>query len=165
MSSTAQKYEAKAGLQQIDAFAVAGISCVTQRDKAAEDINALWEKFFKDSVGQMIDNKESDIIYCVYSDYQGDHEAPYTVTIGYKLKSLNETANAAISNFETIRVETSDYAMMSAGGEQPKALLETWEAIWSSDLDRTYKTDFEVYGPRFFEPDVNEVLICIGVKS
>lgn len=165
MSAQTQQYEVKAGLQQIEAFAVAGISCITQRDKAAEDINALWERFFSGSVGQMIQDKESDIIYCVYSDYEGDFEQPFKVTIGYKLKSLDGTTNGAMEYFDTIQVENSEYAMMSAGGEQPKALLETWEAIWSSDLERTYMTDFEVYGPRFFEQGVNEVLVCVGVKS
>jgi predicted transcriptional regulator YdeE len=53
---------------------------------------------------------------------------------------------------------------MSAAGKQPDALIETWTAIWSSDLGRTYATDFEVYGPRFFEDGVNEVLIHVGVE-
>ena len=50
-------------------------------------------------------------------------------------------------------------------GDQPKALIETWEAIWSSDLDREFKTDFEVYGPRFFEDGLHEVLVHIGIQG
>ena len=63
-----------------------------------------------------------------------------------------------------VSVKAQEYAVMSAAGPQPQTLIETWEAIWSSDIDRAYKTDFEVYGPRFFEDGVNEVLIHIGIK-
>ena len=61
-------------------------------------------------------------------------------------------------------IEDGAYAMMSATGTQPQALLETWEAIWSGDLDRRFKTDFEVYGPRFFEEGVHEVLVHVGLN-
>lgn len=153
-------YEVKAGLAEIDAFDVVGISVVTDNTKGTDDINALWERFFKDSVGQQIPNKTDDVIYAVYSDYEGDHEKPYRLTIGYRVSNDNVP-----EGMKAVRVETGEYALMSAAGEQPKALIETWEAIWSSDLGRTYGTDFEVYGPRFFEEGVNEVLIHIGVKA
>lgn len=157
----ANDYEVKAGLQQIEEFTVAGISVVTDNQKATGDINALWERFFKEQIGQQIeDTKESDIIYAVYSDYQGDHTKPYRLTIGYKIKDTLNPPNG----FDHIKVESGDYAMMGAAGEQPKALIETWEAIWSSDLGRKFKTDFEAYGPRFFEEGVNEVLVCVGVE-
>lgn len=64
-----------------------------------------------------------------------------------------------------IKVHGGEYALLSAAGEQPKALIETWEAIWSSDLEREFKTDFEVYGPRFFEDGLHEVLVHIGIKG
>ena len=164
MSISTNDYEVKAGLVEIASFDVVGVSVVTsnKEGKAAEDINALWERLFKDSVGQSVTNKDSDVIYCVYSDYEGDHEAPYRVTIGYK---VTEKPSALDSALHHIAVQQGEYGVMSAAGEQPKALLETWEAIWSSDLDRQYKTDFEVYGPRFFEEGLHEVLVHIGLKE
>ena len=155
-----QKYEMKAGLATVEAFDVVGISIITDRSKATDDINALWEKFFKDSVGQQVQHKTDDVIYCVYSDYEGDHEAPYRVTIGYKV-----TQTSTSDDFTAVTVQGQDYAMMSAAGEQPKALLETWNAIWDSDLDRAYTTDFEIYGPNFFKQGVNEVVIAIGLNT
>lgn len=159
MTNAAQNYEVKAGLDRVEAFDVVGVSAViTNRDEASEQINALWERFFKESVGQSVSNKVDDIIYAVYSDYEGDYTQPYRLTIGYKVKSV------VPENFYHVRVEEADYAMMSAAGEQPKALIETWTAVWQSDLDRLYKTDFEVYGQRFFEEGVHEVLVAIGVN-
>ena len=34
-----------------------------------------------------------------------------------------------------------------------------------ADLEREFKTDFEVYGPRFFEDGLHEVLVHIGIRG
>lgn len=154
------QYEVKAGLVELDEFDVIGLSIVTDNTKAAEDINALWERFFKESTGQFVPGKVNDNIYAVYSDYEGDHEAPYRFTLGYRV----ELNNTAPEGMRRVTVIDQSYAAMSAAGEQPKALISTWEAIWSGDLPRSYKTDFELYGPRFFEEGLNEVIIHIGIE-
>ena len=160
-AQTAQDYEVKAGLEKLPAFDVVGISAmITDNENASDEINKLWERFFKDSIGQSVDNRVDDVIYAVYSDYEGDHEKPYRLTIGYRVKEAD-----APDGMQKVSVEAGEYGVMSAAGEQPKALIETWEAIWSSDLPRKFKTDFEVYGPRFFEDGVNEVLVHIGVET
>jgi predicted transcriptional regulator YdeE len=153
-------YEVKAGLAEVDAFDVVGISVVTDNAKGTDDINALWERFFKDSVGQYVPDKVNDNIYAVYSDYEGDHEKPYRLTIGYRVKG-----KVTPDHMTRICIIDQPYAILSAAGEQPKALIETWEAVWSGDLPRSYKTDFELYGPRFFEDGVNEVLVHIGINE
>ncbi|MCB9983740.1 MAG: effector binding domain-containing protein [Rhodospirillales bacterium] len=167
-----QDYEIRAGLAEVMAFDVVGISIITDSARATDDINALWERFFTESIGQKIPGKTDDAIYAVYSDYQGDHEAPYRLTIGYRIAKNNtppptggREGVGGQTTLHHVTVKPGQYALMSAAGKQPTALIETWEAIWSSDLSRAYQTDFEVYGPRFFETGVNEVLIHVGVKS
>ncbi len=155
-------YEVKAGLEKLDGFSVIGLSIITCNDKAAEEINALWESFFAKNIGQLVENRVDDVIYAVYSDYEGDHTKPYRLTIGYKIKDAPEPQTP--EGLHHVTVQTADYAMMSAAGEQPKALLETWTAIWQSDLDRKFETDFEVYGKSFFEEGLHEILVCIGVN-
>ena len=146
-------YETRAGLAEVEAFDVVGVSIVTDNQKGTDDINALWESFFRESIGQSISNKTDDVIYAVYSDYEGDHEKPYRLTIGYRVKS-SETPDT----MHRVQVQPQEYAVMSAAGKQPDALIETWKAIWSSeDLPRSYATDFEVYGPRFFEDGVGSL--------
>jgi len=161
MSTKTQDYEIKAGLAEVEAFDVLGISVVTDNEKAAEDINGLWERFFAESVGQKIPERKDDVIFAVYSDYEGDHTKPYRLTIGYRV----DGKTPANSPFHSVRCKGGDYAVLSAAGEQPKALMQTWESIWSSDLERAFETDFEVYGPRFFEEGVHEVLIHVGLKA
>ncbi len=167
-----QTYEAKAGLVEVIGFDVAGISLVTDHTRATEDINALWERFFAQRIGQQVENKADDIIYAVYSDYAGDHTQPYRVTIGYRLKTppaphIISLQGGTAASFELhyVKCKEGPYAVLSAGGKQPEALIESWNAIWSSDLDRAFQTDFEMYGPRFFEDGVHEVLLHIGIHT
>lgn len=153
-------YEVKAGLELLPAFDVVGLSAVISgNENATEEINALWESFFEKQIGQNVSSRVDDIIYAVYSDYEGDHTKPYRLTIGYKVEGKQQVSD----HLHSVYVQEANYALMSAGGEQPKALIDTWVAIWQSDLDRCYKTDFEVYGPRFFEEGVHEVLVAVGV--
>lgn len=154
-----QQYDVAAGLETVPGFRVAGVSVeISGSDKAADDINTLWQAFFEENIGQALEGVRVDnIIYAVYSDYEGDHTKPYRLTIGYKVDADD------VDGYHMVRVTGGDYAMLAARGEQPHALIETWEAVWQSDLARTYKTDFEVYGPRFFEEGVHEILVCIGV--
>lgn len=43
------------------------------------------------------------------------------------------------------------------------AVINTWFKIWDTDLNRTYKTDFEVYGEKAQNPNDAEVEIFVGV--
>lgn len=149
--------------QQIPGFYVAGISLITSNDndRAADDINALWQRFFEENTLHKITGRADNVLYCVYSDYEGDHTKPYRVTIGCK---LNEAPDDVPEGLHKVHVPPADYAIFSARGEQPKSLIQTWQAIWSTDMKRTYKADVEIYGPRFFEDGVNEVLVCVGVN-
>jgi predicted transcriptional regulator YdeE len=152
-------YEVKAGLAEVEAFDVVGITTVTDNARGTEDINALWERFFQDSIGQKVQHKTDDVIYAVYSDYEGDHTKPYRLTIGYRVNDAAKTPEGMYA----VSIVPQQYALLSAAGKQPEALIETWTAVWSADLSRSFKTDFEVYGPRFFQDGVNEVLLHIGV--
>ncbi len=156
----ANDYQIKAGLEQVTAFTVAGVSVLTDNTRAAEDINALWERFFTEQIGQKLsEHRPNDTIYAVYSDYEGDHTKPYRVTIGYQV------ADDAPEDFHHVHIEAREYAALKATGQQPQSLIETWTAIWEADMPRAFKTDFEVYGPRFFEEGLNEVLIYIGLEE
>lgn len=160
----AETYEVKAGLSQIEAFDVIGLSSrISGNEAASEEINALWQNFFETQLAHRLPNRLDDVIYAVYSDYEGDHTKPYRLTIGYRMKE-SEPHAVVPEDACLVRVARGDYAMMSAGGEQPKALIETWQAIWQSDLDRCFETDFEVYGTRFFEEGVHEILVAVGIK-
>lgn len=160
--------KSSAALQQIEAqpipgFSVAGLSIMTSNKDgaAAEEINALWQRFFEEGMLQKIGPTGDTNLYAVYSDYEGDHTKPFRVTLGCKITSSGDDLPAGLHK---VAVSGAPYAIFAARGAQPKALLQTWEGIWKSDLPRAFESDFEVYGPRFFEEGLHEVLVCIGVK-
>lgn len=161
--SNAAKNISNVEAQAINGFHVVGLSCVTSNKdgQATGDINALWQRFFEEDLLHKIEDRAENVIYAVYSDYEGDHTAPYRITIGCK---TNASAQDLADGLHKIHVPTSHYAMFAARGEQPKALLQTWEGIWKSNLPRTFATDLEIYGPRFFEDGLHEILVCVGVK-
>lgn len=161
----AQNYEVKAGLENLAPFYVVGISSIISgNDTASEEINALWQSFFEAQIAHKLPARKDDVMYAVYSDYEGDHTKPYRLTIGYRMSDDYSHVRDVVGALYALQIKGGDYAMMGASGEQPKALIETWQAVWQSDLNRSFETDFEVYGPRFFEEGVHEVLVAIGVK-
>lgn len=149
---------------EMGGFRVVGITTRTNNadGNATGDINALWKRFFEDAVGETIPAKDGEAIYAIYHSYEGDHTKPYALTIGCRVKSDDF---ALAPGLDQVFVESGDYMVFAAQGEQPKALLETWGAIWKSDINRGFRTDVEIYGPRFFEEGLHEVLICVGVKA
>lgn len=151
--------------QNIDGFTIIGITTRTSNKggQASEDINALWQRFFEDAIGDQIPNREGQAIYAVYHDYEGDHDAPYSLTIGCKATMPED--GFLPDGLDMAFVERGDYMIFAAQGEQPKALIETWQAVWKSDIKRAFHTDVEIYGQRFFEPGLHEILVCIGVTE
>lgn len=166
MSATAvQNYEVKAGLENVSPFYVVGLSArINGNETASEEINALWQSFFEGQIAHALLERQNDVMYAVYSEYEGDHTKPYRLTIGYRMKGDWSPAGDDFGALSPVQIQGGDYAMMGASGEQPKALIETWQAVWQSDLNRSFKTDFEVYGARFFEENVHEILVVVGVK-
>jgi predicted transcriptional regulator YdeE len=148
---------------EISSFTVVGLTTRTNNKdgKATDDINALWQAFFEDAVGEAIPAKDGQAIYAIYHDYEGGADQPYSLTIGCRVKP--DADIALVEGLTSVFVEGGDYMVFAAQGEQPKALVETWQAIWKTDLKRTFKTDVEIYGPRFFEQGLHEVLVCVGV--
>jgi predicted transcriptional regulator YdeE len=108
-----------------------------------------------------VPNKADNTIFGVYTDYEGDHTKPYRLIIGCRV-TRTDTVPAGMTN---ISIPQGVYGKFIAAGEQPKSLIKEWETIWSSDIDRKYDVDFEVYGPRFFDPASQEALIYIGMKD
>lgn len=150
---------------QIGGYTVVGLTIRTTNadGKAAEDINALWHRFFEEAVGEAIPAKDGQALYAIYHSYEGGADAPYSLTIGCRIKPDADVA--LVEGLTSVFIEGGDYMVFAAQGEQPKALIDTWQAIWKSDLKRSFKTDVEIYGPRFFEPGLHEILVCVGVTA
>ena len=119
---------------------------------------ALWKENIKDR----IPNKIDDSIYCLYSNYEGDHLQPYDVIIGCKVSDNTNVPEGMINH----SVNTGNSTKFIAKGSLVKgeAVVNTWFRIWEADIDRTFSTDYEVYDERSSDIHNAEVDIYISVK-
>lgn len=143
-------------------FKIIGIAVRTTNEnmQAMKDIPALWERFFAENISAKITGKESDELYCLYSDYEKDHTRPYTTILGHK---VNHSAPVPEGLVETL-IPGQTYTVFTAKGNPKEAVYREWQKIWNSDIGRAFSTDFEVYGNRSQEAENAEVDIYIALK-
>ena len=147
----------------IEPFHFIGIAVKTSNinGQAAKDIGELWGKFVGGNIAAQIPNKVDETVYCFYTDFEGDYTQPYTTVLGCKVKNLDQ-------------VPQNMYAQSSEGGNYLKTFVKgdimqgvvgnKWVEIWGMDLQRTYTTDFEVYGEKARNPNDAEIDILIAVQ-
>lgn len=148
---------------KIEPFKVIGISVRTTNEngQAAKEIAELWGKFMNENVLEAIPNKMDNTIHSIYTDYESDHTKPYTAILGCKVENLNTIPDGMIGK----SFDGGDYVKLSAKGNLMKGLIvNKWAEIWEMDLDRTYTTDFEVFGEKAQNPAEAEIDFLIAIK-
>lgn len=146
----------------MNAFQIIGISVRTTNEngQAKKDIGGLWQKFMSENMQEKIPNIIDETIYAVYTDYEGDHTKPYTTILGYKVWSLDQIPEGMIGK----EIEGATYTKFTAKGDLTNnAVIDEWGKIWNLDLDRTYTSDFEMYGEKAVDPTNGEADIFIAV--
>ncbi len=142
---------------------VAGISIRTSNHgPAMQDIPALWNRFMAESVSDAIPDKVSNDIYAIYTRYDSDHDGPYTMLIGCPVSSV-ENLPTSMDHTE-LHVGNYYHKPVKGNLEKGKMIYEAWKEIWNTDLDRNYKTDYEVYGPKSMDMQKAEVDIYVSVN-
>ena len=148
---------------KMEAFDIVGIAIKTTNtnNQAASDIPKLWEKFMGEGILEKIPNKVDNVVYSMYTDYEGDYTTPYTTIIGCKVKNIDQLPDG----MEARHVQASDYQKFTVNGDLNQGIIiNQWLKIWErSDLNRTYQADFEVYGEKAMNPANAEVDIFISI--
>lgn len=137
-----------------------GIAVRTSNDRFQIEGVPLWEKFYGERCPEKIPNRIDQALMAVYTDYEGDHTQPYTFMIGCEVSSLEEVPEDMVG----IEIPSANYAVFMTQGAFPQGVIDAWKTIWSSDLERTYAFDFEIYGEDFHPQTHPEVKICIGIQ-
>ncbi len=149
---------------KVDEFNVMGISVKTTNvnGKSTEDIGRLWERFFADKIMDKISNRLEDNIYCLYTDYEGNHMEPYSVILGCKVDNNCDVLDGMIVK----RVNGGKFTKFTAKGSLTEGVVyQEWAKIWNIDADRVFGTDFEVYGEKAKNPEESEVDIYVAFKE
>lgn len=125
------------------------------------DCGNLWQKFETGGFAEKIPDLLSNAIYAVYFDYEGDHSKPFSYFIGCKVKLGTKVP----TGMDRLIVPSQNYSKVIAMGEMPDCLKESWSKIWTSQIDRAYQFDFEIYDDRSRDWDDAEVEIFVSSKS
>ncbi len=148
---------------KVNEFLIIGISVRTTNEngQAKKDIGELWGKFMSENMLDKIPNIKDETIYAVYTDYESDHTKPYTTILGYRVNSLNEIPEGMVGK----QIETTTYTKFIVKGNlTDNAVIDEWNKIWNTDLNRTYTADFETYGEKAIDPTNGEAEIYVAVK-
>ena len=138
---------------------VIGLPLRTDNTEAVRTIPAHWERFFKENILSRIPEKTGGDILAVYTEYEKDQTKPYTMILGCEVSSLDAVPEGLVG----LEIPASRYAVFTTDGPHPQGVVETWQAIWNGDLNRTFTADFEVYSSQF-DPEKNpEVKVFIAI--
>jgi predicted transcriptional regulator YdeE len=141
-------------------FLIAGIAVRTiNNGQAGKDIKALWDGFFGDGIYGKIENKASEDIYNLYTDYESDYTGYYTAILGCRVNSLEGLQDGLTG----LTVPAGKYKVFSLGGKCPHNVIDEWQEIWNNETSRKYTVDFDVYKPNWQSFEDSEVKIHMGV--
>lgn len=149
---------------KIEPFNIIGISIRTTNEngQASKEIAELWSRFMSENIQEKIPNKVDNEIYSLYTDYESDHTKPYTAILGCKVKNLDNIPNGMVGK----SFDGGNYVKTTTKGDLMQGLIVNhWSKIFDMDLDRTYDTDFEIFGEKAQNPSDAEVDFYVGVKN
>lgn len=148
---------------KIDPFQIIGISVRTTNEngQAATEIAELWGRFMSEGILDKIPNKVDQTVYSLYTDYEGDHNKPYTTVLGCRVKNLDTIPEGMVGK----SLEGGKYVKTTAKGDLTNGLIvNQWSKIWEMDLDRRYTADFEAFGTKAQNPQDAEVDFFVAVN-
>jgi predicted transcriptional regulator YdeE len=153
---------------ELDGFTLIGIEARSNNTESGRaKIAELWGRFFGEGILDRIPNKLDSSIYALYTDYASNRDGEFSLLIGGKAKA----AAVAPPGMVKKSVPKQKYAVLSsAAGPVAKVVPQAWKQVWnledSSGLGgaRSYRADFELYGPPSRDPNHAEVDLYIGIR-
>jgi predicted transcriptional regulator YdeE len=143
-------------------FYLTGIAVrtINKKGQSQKDIGGLWTRFMSEGLLEQIDNKTSDDIYCVYTNFETNHTGFYTAVLGCKVNSPDHVPDG----FTGITIPAGKYQVYFLEGKFPDNVGTAWQEIWNTDTDRAYTADFDWYGSNAKRFEETEVKIYLAVN-
>lgn len=108
------------------------------------DIGNHWQSFEQGQYFSKIPNIQSQEVYAVYHEYEGDHMAPFSYFIGCKVSPGTEVPDG----LEALKIPAGSYNQVIAKGKMPDCIGQAWQEVWQSEIPRAFHMDYEVYGEK-----------------
>jgi len=130
--------------------------------RSIEDIPACWQDFLAKDMARKIPHRaKTPAMFAVYSDYESDWTGEYSYMIGSEVIQ----ADRIPEGLAVARIPSQTYAVFTATGHMPDAILGIWMSIWGTKLPRTYTFDFEQYDARFTRRENKEADVYVAVNE
>jgi predicted transcriptional regulator YdeE len=130
--------------------------------RSITDIPACWRDYLSQNMAKKIPNRaKTPAMFAVYSDYESDWTGEYSYMIGSEVTK----ADRIPVGLAVVRIPAQTYAVFTAVGLMPDAILGVWMSIWGTRLPRSYTFDFEQYDARFMRPENKEADVCVAVNE
>lgn len=155
-------------LEELHLVGVATRTTNAQEMTADAKIPKLWGEFWQAGVLERVSEQlDSEAIYGAYYDYQDGAEGEYTLLVGYSV--LNFSGLSHIEGLQTVTIPAAKYAVFTTKqGPVAQVVGEAWQAIWqwmvSSEVERAFTGDFELYDERSIDPQNAQLDIYIAIK-
>ena len=148
-----------------------GIKCRTnnksEQDTNSAKIGSTIQRYFQSSIAEKITNSiNPNTTYCVYAEYDSDHNGNYTYFVGEKVSAFSNTPEGI---FELI-IPAQVYIKFTNGpGAMPNVCISVWQKIWSMTSRefggaRSYLADFEIYDSRAVDPNNTVIDVYVGIN-
>ncbi|TXD35646.1 AraC family transcriptional regulator [Lujinxingia vulgaris] len=119
-----------------------GLPIRSSHATAWEDIPAFWQKVME---GQLLaELGETGTIYAVYTDYEGDWQAPYTMLLAVECDAEREVPEG----MRRVQVPAQTWASATLPDGSPETVWASWTEVWERWEERerrTYEVDLEIY--------------------
>jgi len=136
-----------------------GLELRTNNEECSTTMPAHKDKFFSQNIVSKIPNKINGNILALYTDYEGDYTQPYSWILGCEVSSLDKIPEGLVGKM----IPESKYAVFTTQGAFPQGLIAAWQAIWKSNLHRSYTSDFEEYRSDFDPQNKPQVKVYIAI--
>ena len=120
-------------------------------------IGGLWDSFFIKGIYASIPDKADAKALGIYTEYDGDETADYTVMVACETTKEPSVADG----YSVLRIPAGRYAKFVIHGDMVQAVGAAWQEIWQMDLPRTFQCDFEEYQDERMEDA--EIHIYVGL--
>jgi predicted transcriptional regulator YdeE len=150
---------------------IVGIKTRTNNSLEANSLEGkifpVVKRYFHENVAAGIPNRaHPGTTFCIYTDYESDHEGDYTYFIGEEVDSFENLP----PGLETLIIPAQNYTKFTNGpGSMPDVVRKPWQQIWQMTPEelggtRSYIADFEIYDERSNDHQNIILDIYIGVK-
>lgn len=107
-------------------------------------IGGLWQKFYQGGVFASIPNKAAETALGIYSEYQGNQDDDYTITVGVEV-STTENLPKDCTKLSISGGKYAKFTVKTTMQNGPADVGAAWGEIWQTNLERTFIADFEEY--------------------